>query len=478
MSSDAGPEPGALAQDDSDDPRTSFRVDTSPRGLRSALQDYVIRVRRGDPGGLPAVLGLLVIGVLFATTTPLFLTANNVGNLMSQASYIAIIALGLVFVLILGDIDLSAGASGGVAAGFAAQALRSGDLQHAVGGSVFTGLLLAMAASAALAAWKGLWPVAVIIVGGALLALTGAEESHVWLAFALAVTIGVAIGVLNGVLVTALGIPSFIVTLALFLTWTGVTLDAVKSQSIGTSRYDPWFAMTHRNMSPANGWLFFAFLVGAYAVVASLRQQRRARAGVSFDRPELVALRIGVLAVGGGLVVWWLNQNRNPNPGPAIKGIPWAMSVPIAFMVVFTIVLTRTSWGRHLYAIGGNREAASRAGIPVDRVRIAAFVLCSAMAAVGGLFLADFSGGAQPSLGQGNTLLYSVAAAVIGGTSLFGGRGKPRDALVGAIVIAMIPNGIQLHPGLPISVVQEITGLVLLVAASVDAISRRRARAG
>ena len=146
-------------------------------------------------------------------------------------------------------------------------------------------------------------------------------------------------------------------------------------------------------------------------------------------------------------------------------------------MVVFTIVLARTSWGRHLYAIGGNREAASRAGIAVDRVRISAFILCSAMAAVGGLFLADFSGGAQPALGQGNTLLYAVAAAVIGGTSLFGGRGKPRDAMLGAVVIAMIPNGIQLHPGLPISVVQEITGVVLLIAASVDAITRRRARA-
>jgi D-xylose transport system permease protein len=156
--------------------------------------------------------------------------------------------------------------------------------------------------------------------------------------------------------------------------------------------------------------------------------------------------------------------------------VPWAASVPVAFMVVFTIVLARTSWGRHLYAIGGSREAATRAGIAVDRVRIGAFVLCSTMAAVGGLFLADFSGGAQPALGQGNTLLYSVAAAVIGGTSLFGGRGRPRDAILGAVVIAMIPNGIQLHPGLPISVVQEITGLVLLVAASVDAISRRRSR--
>jgi D-xylose transport system permease protein len=229
-------------------------------------------------------------------------------------------------------------------------------------------------------------------------------------------------------------------------------------------------------MSPALGWASLVLLVGGYGATAFVRQQRRAKAGVSYDRLALTALRVGVLAVGGGLAVWWLNQNRNPNPGPAIKGVPWAASVPIAFMVLFTIVLSRTSWGRHLYSIGGNIEAASRSGMAVNRVRITAFVICSGMAAIGGLFLADFSGGAQPALGQGNTLLYAVAAAVIGGTSLFGGRGRPRDAVLGAIVIAMIPNGIQLHPGLPISVVQEITGLVLLIAASVDAISRRRAQ--
>ncbi|MCU1624418.1 MAG: inner-rane translocator [Frankiales bacterium] len=465
-----------VAHEENDDPRASFRVDTLPRGLRSALEDYVVRVRRGDPGGLPAVLGLLVIGVLFSATTPLFLTAANIGNLMSQASFIALIALGLVFVLILGDIDLSAGATGGVAAGFAAQALRSGDLHHAVGSGVYTALILGMALAAALAIWKRLYVAGALILAGIVLLVTGADETHVWLAFALAGSIGVAIGVFNGVLVTSLGIPSFIVTLALFLTWEGVTLDAVNSQSIGTSNYKPWFSMTHDNMSAAQGWIFLAVVVGGYAVSTVLRQQRRARQGVSFDRPALTALRVGVLAVAGVLVVWWFNQNRNPNPGPAIKGVPWAASVPVAFMVVFTIVLARTSWGRHLYAIGGSREAATRAGIAVDRVRIGAFVLCSTMAAVGGLFLADFSGGAQPALGQGNTLLYSVAAAVIGGTSLFGGRGRPRDAILGAVVIAMIPNGIQLHPGLPISVVQEITGLVLLVAASVDAISRRRSR--
>jgi D-xylose transport system permease protein len=467
-----------LASSETDDPRASFRIDTLPRGIRASVQDWFVRVRRGDPGGLPAVLGLLVIGVLFSATTPLFLTANNIGNLMSQASFIALIALGLTFVLILGDIDLSAGATGGVAAGFAAQSLRSGDLHAAVGGGVYVALLLGMLLAAGLAIWKKLYVIGGLVLVGVVLMLTGASETHIWLAFALAACIGIAIGVFNGVLVTSLGIPSFIVTLALFLTWEGVTLDAVKSTSIGTSSYEPWFAMTHRNMSPTLGWVCLVVLVGGYAATVYLRQRQRARAGVSYDRVALTALRVSVLAVGGGLAVWWFNQNRNPNPGPAIKGVPWAASVPIAFMVIFAIVLTRTSWGRHLYSIGGSREAAARSGIAVNRVRIAAFVLCSGMAAVGGLFLADFSGGAQPSLGQGNTLLYAVAAAVIGGTSLFGGRGRPRDALLGAIVIAMIPNGIQLHPGLPISVVQEITGLVLLIAASVDAISRRRARSG
>jgi D-xylose transport system permease protein len=467
-----------LASNETDDPRASFRIDTLPRGVRASVQDWLVRVRRGDPGGLPAVLGLLVIGVLFSATTPLFLTANNIGNLLSQASFIALIALGLTFVLILGDIDLSAGATGGVAAGFAAQSIRSGDLHAAVGNGVYVALLLGMLLAAGLAIWKKLYVVGGLVLVGVVLMLTGASEAHIWLAFALAVCIGIAIGVFNGVLVTSLGIPSFIVTLALFLTWEGVTLDAVKSTSIGTSSYEPWFAMTHRNMSPTLGWVCLAVLVGGYAATVYLRQRQRAQAGVSYDRVALTSLRVAVLAVGGGLAVWWFNQNRNPNPGPAIKGVPWAASVPIAFMVVFAIVLTRTSWGRHLYSIGGNREAASRSGIAVNRVRIGAFVICSGMAAVGGLFLADFSGGAQPSLGQGNTLLYAVAAAVIGGTSLFGGRGRPRDALLGAIVIAMIPNGIQLHPGLPISVVQEITGLVLLIAASVDAISRRRARSG
>lgn len=467
----AGPLPEA------EDPRTAFRVDTVPRSIPEALRGYVVRVRGGDPGGLPAVLGLLVLGVIFAVTTPRFLTAVNVGNLMSQASFIALIGLGLVFVLILGEIDLSAGTAGGVCAGFAAQALASGNLSKAVGGGVFTGLLVGMLVCLGLAAWNRLWPAAAVIALGLLCMVTGFEENHVWVAFFFALSLGVSIGVLNGVLVTLLGIPSFIVTLALFLAWEGVTLFAVNSQSISTNKYGVWFGLTHYNMAPWAGWVLFVVIVGGYTVVTIFRARARAAASLSHDVLGLVLLRAGVLAVAGAYLVWWLNQDRNPNVGKPIVGVPWAASIPLIFMVLFTILLTRTTWGRHLYAIGGNIEAARRAGVPVNRVKIGAFTLCSGMAAIGGLFLADFTGGAQPGLGQGDILLFSVAAAVIGGTSLFGGRGKARDAIVGALVIATIPNGIQLHPNLPIQVVEIITGAVLLVAASVDAISRRRSTA-
>jgi D-xylose transport system permease protein len=200
----------------------------------------------------------------------------------------------------------------------------------------------------------------------------------------------------------------------------------------------------------------------------------RAKAGLSYDTLTLVLTRAGIVVVLGGIGTYYLNTNRGSDTFP-LRGIPWAASVPIVLMVFWTIVLSKSTWGRHLYAIGGNAEAARRAGIPVERVKISAFAICSGTAALGGLFLADHAGGAQTGLGQGDILLFSVAAAVIGGTSLFGGRGKPRDAIIGGLVIAMIPNGIHLHQK-PEQANEVITGLVLLIAATVDAISRRRSR--
>jgi D-xylose transport system permease protein len=458
------------------DARGSFRADTSPRGLNGAVRDFFVRLRSGDPGALPSVLGLLVLGLIFATTTSDFLSHNNVANLPAQSSFIALTALGLVFVLLVGEIDLSAGTTGGMCAAFAAQSLQSGDLHKAVGNIVYIVLIVGMVCAIAIGVVSRMITAPLIVAVGLILMLTGAQQDHVWLAFYFAVSIGVAVGIFSGSLVAYLGIPSFIVTLALFLAWEGVQLFALNNQSIGDTNYGPWFGLTHYSMAVWAGWLFFAVLAGGYLVVTMTRAVLRNRAGLSYDTPFLVLLRAGVLIAIGAWITYFLSQNRG-NAILKIEGVPWAASIPIAFMVFWTIALAKTQWGRHLYAIGGNAESARRAGIPVARVKISAFAICSGMAAVGGLFNADYSGGATTSLGQGDTLLFAVAAAVIGGTSLFGGRGRPRDAIIGALVIATIPNGIHLHQ-FPEQANEVITGAVLLIAASVDAISRRRAKSG
>ena len=467
--------PSATSPSYENDPRASFRVDTMPRGIIAALKDYVSRLRGGDPGGLPAVLGLLVLGVIFATTTTDFLTKLNIANLASQASYISLISLGLVFVLLIGEIDLSAGTTGGLCAAFAAQTLQSKSLHTAIGSGVYLALIIAFIGAIALGVWSGMRTAPAFALVGLILLFSGQTHTHQPLAFLFAVCIGVSIGIFSGTLVARLGIPSFIVTLALFLSWEGVQLYVLNNQSISTVNYSGWYGLTHYNMAEWAGWTFFVVLAGGYLVVTLIRSRLRARAGLSFDTIALVLIRAGAVIVLGGLVTWFLSQNRSTNTNAKIEGVPWAASVPILFMVLWTLVLSKSTWGRHLYAIGGNAEAARRAGIPVERVKMSAFAISSGMAALGGLFLADFSGGATTGLGQGDILLFAVAATVIGGTSLFGGRGKPRDALIGGLVIAMIPNAIHLH-GFPEQANEVITGGVLLVAASVDAISRRRSR--
>jgi D-xylose transport system permease protein len=421
-------------------------------------------------------MGLVVLGIIFATSTTDFLSRSNIANLPGQASFIALIALGLVFVLLVGEIDLSAGTTGGMCAAFAAQSLASKNLHGAIGTLEYVLLIVGMGGAIVIGVVNGMRTAPAIVVVGLILVLTGAVNHHQPMAFVFAVSVGVAVGTFSGVLVTRLGIPSFIVTLALFLAWEGVELYALKNQSVGTTNFNIWFDLTHGTMAVWAGWLFFAVIAGGYLGLTFVRAQLRRRAGLSSDTLALILVRAGAVIVLGGAVTFFLNENRSQSSLVKIQGVPWAASVPIGFMVLWTLVLSKTTWGRHLYAIGGNIEAARRAGIPVERVKISAFAICSGMAAVGGLFLADFSGGATTGLGQGDILLFAVAAAVIGGTSLFGGRGKPRDAIIGALVIATIPNGIHLH-NFPEQANEVITGVVLLLAASVDAISRRRAKA-
>jgi D-xylose transport system permease protein len=192
---------------------------------------------------------------------------------------------------------------------------------------------------------------------------------------------------------------------------------------------------------------------------------------------SVLGTQLVVLLVLGALAVYFLNENRNPNKGNPIRGVPWVVPLILVVFVAMTLLLSKTSFGRHLYAAGGNAEAARRAGIDVPRMRIAAFAISTTLAGIGGVVLASKQGGVPADAGAGNTLLFAVGAAVIGGTSLFGGRGRIRDAVLGGLVIAIIPNGLQLHPGIGASYQYVITGGYLLVGAAVDALSRARQQA-
>jgi D-xylose transport system permease protein len=229
-------------------------------------------------------------------------------------------------------------------------------------------------------------------------------------------------------------------------------------------------------MSTTWSWVYTCVVVAGYLLYSVIRSVRAQAKGLTADTIGLVLVRSGVIAVIGIVITYFANKNRNILPFSELKGLPYAAVIPVSLMILCTIALNHTTWGRHLFATGGNAEAARRAGIDVTHIRVTAFTVSAGFAALGGIFLASSAGAVVLNLGGGNILLFSVAAAVIGGTSLFGGRGKPRDAIIGALVIVMIPNGIGLKPNLGPEYQQVITGLVLLIAASVDALSRRRSR--
>ena len=392
--------------------------------LRSAMVGYWRRVRGGDMGSLPAVLGLVVLFVVFGLANDRFLSALNLANLITQAGAICVLAMGLVFVLLLGDIDLSAGVAGGVAA-------------------------CAMALTVVNLSWPW-W--AAILVGTACGAL-----------------IGLAIGVLRA----SLGIPSFVVTLAFFLGLQGVTLKLIGEG--GSVRVDDPVirGLTIENLSVPVGWALALAVVLGYAGVEAFQLRRKKALRLSHPPGGVILARVSAIAavVFGVTVV--LNVNRSVNPSVEIRGIPYVLPLVLVLLIVATVVLTRTSYGRHIYAVGGNAEAARRAGISVDRIRVSVFVVCSSLAALSGIIAASYAGKVSASSGAGNTLLYAVGAAVIGGTSLFGGRGRAIDAVIGGVVVATIANGLGLlNQSSYINFL--VTGGVLLLAASVDAISRRR----
>jgi D-xylose transport system permease protein len=394
--------------------------------LRSAVRTYVDRVRGGELGALPAVLGLIVLCGFFAALRPVFLSELNFANLLTQGAGSIAIAMGLVFVLLLGEIDLSAGYASGVCA--------------------------------------------------AVLAILLTDRGWPWYGAAgAAVLTGTVIGLVLGLLVARVGIPSFVVTLAAFLGFQGVVLMLLEEGTNISIRDETILAVANDNLSPALGWVLLAVSVGAYAAVQFRRSRNRRRRGLATAPPALLALRIGGLAVLGAIAVHLLNQERSRNVVvDSLKGVPIVVPVIGVLLVAGTFLLQRTSFGLHIYAVGGNAEAARRAGINVAATRISAFVICSSLAAVGGIIAASRGNSVDPNTGGSNVLLLAVGAAVIGGTSLFGGRGRVVDAVLGGMVVAVIQNGMGLM-GYSSGVKYAVTGSVLLVAAGVDALSRRRA---
>ncbi|MFM8515205.1 MAG: sugar ABC transporter permease [Actinomycetota bacterium] len=396
----------------------------SNASVSETFRAYLGRVRGGDMGPLPAVIGLVVLVVLFSLLRPVFFTPLNFANFFTQAAVVAILAMGLVFVLLLGEIDLSAGVTSGV-----------------------SGALLAVG----MASWGFPW----------------------YVAFAVSMASGLVIGLFIGFLVARVGIPSFVVTLALFLAFQGLVLVIIGEGGNVRITNDVILAIQNNNLPAWGGWLFYLIMVLGFFALAVNGRIRRLRRGFSAQAMSLILIKTGVIAVIGFATVWVLNLERSVNPKlNPLSGVPIIIPIIAVIALAFGFVLERTRFGRHVYAVGGNVEAARRAGINIRTVRIAVFSICSTTAAFAGIVAASRAASVDPNAGR-FIVLSAIAAAVIGGTSLFGGRGRIYDALIGAAVVAVIDNGMGLL-GYPAGVKLMITGAVLMLAAGADALSRKR----
>ena len=393
--------------------------------LKTVLTDYVAKIKAGDIGALPAFLGLVSLGLVFTFSSQYFLTARNMANLLTQAAPVIVIAMGLVFVLLLGEIDLSAGFASGVC-------------------------------------------------GAAMVLLINDHKFPWYLALFVSIVIGVGLGWLMGTLVARLRIPSFVVTLSAFLAFQGVLL--LMAGNGGTILLQDRFiiAVQNNNLTPVVSWLFSIVGLALYVGLGLNRILHRRRKNLKSELFKVWLTKNVILVILGVGATYVLNMQRGNPPNSSIKGMPIVVPVLLAILMIGTFVLNRTVFGRHLYAVGGNAEAARRSGINVRRVRTLAFMIRSGLAAIAGMLFASMSNSISPTTGGGTTLLYAVGAAVIGGTSLFGGKGKLRDAILGGLVVAIINNGMGLL-GFSSGTQYLVTGGVLLISASVDAISRKGA---
>jgi D-xylose transport system permease protein len=397
--------------------------------LADSAREYISRIRGGDVGPLPAILGLAFLLVVFSALRPdTFTNSFNFANLLIQSTPVIVIAMGLVFVLLIGEIDLSAGYTAGV-----------------------SGAMLGVVATRHGAPW--------------------------WIGALVCLATGAVIGLIIGILVARVGIPSFVVTLAGFLGLQGLLLQIIGEGGTIRIQSDTVLGIMSNNLPIWLGWALFVVLVVGYAGVTYRQMVNRRSRGLVAQSPTVWAIKIVGLALLLGLCTYYLNTERSRNTQfSSIKGVPIVIPVVLVLLIAFSMLLSKTVFGRHVYAVGGNAEAARRAGINVPRIRLLCFVLCSTIAAIAGILLASRVNSVTPATGGGETLLYAVGAAVIGGTSLFGGKGRPVDAIIGGLVVAVVANGMGLLDQTA-AVVYMVTGGVLLLAAGVDALSRRRAAA-
>ncbi|GAB2699419.1 ABC transporter permease [Kitasatospora kifunensis] len=398
------------------DPRLIVRQE----GLAGYLGEFRRRISSGELGSLPVVLALVVIWAVFGSLNSSFLSAQNLSNLSQQIVGTGMIAIGVVFVLLLGEIDLSVGSVSGLCAAIFAVL----DVTHGV---------------------------------------------NQWLALIVALAGGAVVGFIQGVFFARVGVPAFVVTLAGNLGWNGLMLQVLGANGTvnlsGKDIVSRLYSTIYAQQIAAYGLATAGVVL--FLAASLLDATRRRSAGVPSRPVAEIALRTLALAVVCYLAAYTLNQ---------YKGLPLALLVFLVFIVVLDFVLRRTGYGRKVFALGGNIEGARRAGINVVWIRISVFTICSTMAAVGGLFLAAQIQSASQTSGGGNLLMNAIAAAVIGGTSLFGGRGKTWSALLGALVIGSIQSGMNIE-GLSNAIQFMITGAVLLAAVVIDSLARRTQKA-
>jgi D-xylose transport system permease protein len=391
-----------------------------------AGRNYLNRVKGGETGSLPALLGLVILATIFAVANPIFLKPINFANLLTQTATVTTLAMGLTFVLLLGEIDLSAGVTAGLSAAFLAITMS----EYGVA-----------------------WPIAAVI----------------------AISLGMLIGLLIGLLVAKVGIPSFVVTLAAFLAFQGLQLVVVGKGGLIGIDAPPILAIMNTPMPLIFGWILLGLIILIYVGTSIYTRVQRAASGQQNKPIGILVFRsIALIVVGAGFVSI-LNLERGANPAvTSLRGVPYVVPIVLILLAAGTFVLNRTKFGRHVYAVGGNAEAARRAGIQVSRVRITVFMISSTFAGIAGILMASRQASVDAAAGR-SIVLSAIAAAVVGGVSLFGGKGRLSDAVIGGFVIAVIDNGLGLI-GLASGLNLAITGGVLLLAATADAITSRKSR--